>query len=459
MKKSKLIISFLVLMIFMNWTSIFAVTDSEFESNQSYYRTLCSTPHTAKENKDLCSKFNVFLSGKIEEANSKANEYKGQMEKYKGDLQEQLNLAAEYQAIIDDYKIQITALENNIASLEASILEIEQEITLREEEIAAKDAIIIERMQKTQSDMRFGYEIDFLFKAIDFTSLIASASLVNDILEIEAIQIKEIDKLIEQQKESQAVLEQNKVTIALNMETVNANKANTEVLKREVDIAAANHLKLIEEISRLQEQAYADADAVRKAIQENQKALNALPSSSSFMRPISGGYLSAKVWHYYGSNVPHYGYDYASSAGTPIYAAANGVVVASANGCPTFGRLGDMCGRAQGGLAGGGNQVHILVNVDGKTYALNYSHMQVNSPIASGTVITQGQVIGRIGSSGNSTGPHVHVEVYYLGNRSINDYLSTWNGSLLHGLNMNFNRRCMDIGMSAPCRLDPGAVF
>ena len=71
---------------------------------------------------------------------------------------------------------------------------------LREEEIAAKDAIIIERMQKTQSDMRFGYEIDFLFKAIDFTSLIASASLVNDILEIEAIQIKEIDKLIEQQK-------------------------------------------------------------------------------------------------------------------------------------------------------------------------------------------------------------------------------------------------------------------
>ena len=98
-------------------------------------------------------------------------------------------------------------------------------------------------MRKTQSDMRFGYEIDFLFKSIDFATLISSMTIVSDIMNFEAIQIQEINALIEEQKSSQQTLESNKTTIANSIKTIEINKQSTEVLKAEVDIVIANYQK------------------------------------------------------------------------------------------------------------------------------------------------------------------------------------------------------------------------
>ncbi|MCJ7421271.1 M23 family metallopeptidase [Sphingomicrobium astaxanthinifaciens] len=89
----------------------------------------------------------------------------------------------------------------------------------------------------------------------------------------------------------------------------------------------------------------------------------------------------------------HRGIDFAAPRGTPIQAAADGVVL-------------------HAGRAGGyGNQVR-LRHADGTI--TSYSHM-ASLHVAPGTAVTQGQVIGTVGSTGLSTGPHLHYEVHRNG--------------------------------------------
>lgn len=86
--------------------------------------------------------------------------------------------------------------------------------------------------------------------------------------------------------------------------------------------------------------------------------------------------------------------------------------------------------------------------------------MMLNTPIAIGTVVTSGTVIGRVGSSGNSSGPHCHVEVFYLGDASnFNAFKSSWNGDLAFGAGWAGSDRKCDSGTGAPCRLRPESLF
>ncbi len=87
----------------------------------------------------------------------------------------------------------------------------------------------------------------------------------------------------------------------------------------------------------------------------------------------------------------HTGIDYGASTGTPIFAAGDGRVI-------------------EAGWSGGyGRRVEIQ---HGNGYVTTYSHMsQIAGSIAAGVEVTQGQVIGAIGSTGLSTGPHLHYEV------------------------------------------------
>jgi murein DD-endopeptidase MepM/ murein hydrolase activator NlpD len=86
----------------------------------------------------------------------------------------------------------------------------------------------------------------------------------------------------------------------------------------------------------------------------------------------------------------HRGIDFGARWGTPIHAAADGQVT-------------------RAGWAGGyGRQVR-LAHAGG--LASSYSHMS-SLAVAPGTLVRQGQLIGYVGSSGLSTGPHLHYEVY-----------------------------------------------
>lgn len=116
-------------------------------------------------------------------------------------------------------------------------------------------------------------------------------------------------------------------------------------------------------------------------------------TATGWTNPLRGGYwVSTEWWGYYG----HTGMDLAIGQGTPIYAAASGTVSFS-------GWAGDYSY---------GNMVQI--NHGGGVSTL-YGHMQYTPSVWYGQGVSAGQLIGYVGSTGNSTGPHLHFETLVNG--------------------------------------------
>lgn len=89
--------------------------------------------------------------------------------------------------------------------------------------------------------------------------------------------------------------------------------------------------------------------------------------------------------------------------GSPIYAARGGTVVEVYSGCSNYGSVGNMCGGSYGN--------HIIID-HGNNYYTLYGHLTSNLRVGTGTRVSKGQVIGFMGSSGSSNGPHLHFGTY-----------------------------------------------
>jgi len=103
----------------------------------------------------------------------------------------------------------------------------------------------------------------------------------------------------------------------------------------------------------------------------------------------------ARVHPIYGYPRPHNGVDLAAPTGTPIFAVASGTV--EVKPCTECGVGG-----------GGGNQV--WVTLDSSGYQMRYLHMSAFA-VSTGTHVTQGQLLGFVGATGDATGPHLHFEI------------------------------------------------
>ena len=133
--------------------------------------------------------------------------------------------------------------------------------------------------------------------------------------------------------------------------------------------------------------------------------------------PINGARLSSpfgmRKHPIDGFNKMHKGTDFAAPLGTPIMASGSGVI------------------KKAGWCGGGGNCVVIKHN---STYQTVYAHMsKFAKGIRKGTRVKQGQTIGFVGSTGKSTGPHLHYEVIVNGKRINSQTLKLPSGKILKG--------------------------
>lgn len=180
--------------------------------------------------------------------------------------------------------------------------------------------------------------------------------------------------------------------------------------------------------------------------------------SAGWIKPVSGARVSAGTWAYPGGGL-HLGIDYAVAIGTDIVAPANGVILNIANGCGT-GALGNSCGDAFGGTTGSGNAVWMVADVNNHLYGIKILHMLKDSFIVSASdAVSQGQKIGQSGNSGNSSGPHAHVEVTDLGIDGMDaaTFARNWSRDLTFGAGWGAGSKCEN--KTAPCRIRPETVF
>jgi murein DD-endopeptidase MepM/ murein hydrolase activator NlpD len=140
-------------------------------------------------------------------------------------------------------------------------------------------------------------------------------------------------------------------------------------------------------------------------------------TKSLMKTPINGARLSSsfgmRKHPILGYNKMHRGTDFAASSGTPIMASGSGTVTRAR-----------WCG-------GGGNCVKIKHN---STYETIYAHMKAFAKgIKEGRKVRQGQIIGYVGSTGMSTGPHLHYEVIVNGKKVNSQRLKLPSGKTLKG--------------------------
>ena len=140
-------------------------------------------------------------------------------------------------------------------------------------------------------------------------------------------------------------------------------------------------------------------------------------TKSLMKTPINGARLSSsfgmRKHPILGYNKMHRGTDFAAPSGTPIMASGSGTITRAR-----------WCG-------GGGNCVKIKHN---STYETIYAHMKAFAKgIREGKKVKQGQIIGYVGSTGLSTGPHLHYEVLVNGKKVNSQKLKLPSGKILRG--------------------------
>jgi murein DD-endopeptidase MepM/ murein hydrolase activator NlpD len=164
--------------------------------------------------------------------------------------------------------------------------------------------------------------------------------------------------------------------------------------ENELAFSLANTLKNLDSRLQFQEKSYKDIEGM---IKDKEKLLSCTPAiqpvNNKDLNRLASGY-GYRIDPVYKTVKFHAGLDFAAPQGTPIYATADGRVVTSGN-------------------TGNGYGNHVVIN-HGYGYETLYGHM-VRVKVRSGQTVKRGEVIGWVGSTGKSTGPHCHYEVHKLG--------------------------------------------
>ena len=325
---------------------------------------------------------------------------------------------------------QISVLKGQIAEVQNSIGAKEQQITAKEAEIAAKEAEIADQWDDfkkhmaAMQELRDGGSVAMLSAVNDLYELLTFNEVMQD------ISVKDTE-IMDNMKTAKAGLEAAKTALESDRAELVSQKADLQSQKKELDsqnsqmqskqselnssISAAQMSAADAKKAQAAAQAAIESDemnyeAVKKEIQKLIAAAAAAQPQLSFTGFICPLKSYTRISSEYGwrknpvsgVNKLHAGTDFAAPAGTPIYAAASGYV--------------QVAGWSSGGY---GNYVIIYHGKmsDGVAYSTLYGHMR-SVATSAGKYVKQGEVIGYVGSTGNSTGNHLHLEVWRGGSKA-----------------------------------------
>ncbi len=454
--KRKTFVLILTCFLFLGFSNVRAVT-YDFASNEVYYSNLCSS-YDARNHRTECLAFQQYI-------NNKALNAQKQLEAIQKDIKNISANISKYAAQLTNYNAQVVKLEADIAALETSITESEATIVKLQGQIVQREIVVDgingevkKRMQNMQSFASLNGYIDFIMGANDFTDLIRRVEGINDITKFDKTQMEMLNEQIRLLNVDKAEVVRQKEALLMNKANVETNKTTVLGLKEAAALILTEFQKQEAALEAMENQVAADLSATQAALKAISKALNAIAPSPGWSSPFQSRFrVAGGTWYYQGTSSTHLGADLTASIGTNLYAVANGVVLYSVDACPTVGYLGNKCGYP--GSSFGGNQVYLMVNVNNKSYAIRYLHLQSGSPADPGMIVKPGDIVGRVGSSGNSSGSHLHIEIIYLGTNTVAYYANRWRGDLAFGAGWTLANRCDFNGYNAPCRLRPENVF
>lgn len=305
---------------------------------------------------------------------------------------------------------QINATQAEINTIAAQIAKYDELIAQKQEELSQAEAeeqaqyeLFCERVRYMEEQGEVSYW-SILFSSKDFADLLDNAMMVEEIMDYDNQVMDQLIALREQIEEDKAELESARQAQQAAKEEQEAAQASLKSQEAEVsaliDQLAAQEDQLEAEEAKLQAAANAADAEIAAAERELAAQINNVVSESGFMWPLPGYYnlsslFAGRIHPITGKPQHHTGIDIPAPSGTDILAAKSGVVTTSTYN-NSYGN-------------------YVVVSHSDGTSTL-YAHMSRRG-VSKGEVVSQGQYIGDVGTTGSSTGNHLHLEVRVNGSR------------------------------------------
>lgn len=398
MKKTRLLVLFLAVLLTCVPVRAFAAPSDDIQKEID----------ALKEKEDELNRQADELQDQLDDNYATATSYAEEKER----LDQETTLLLQQ---IDNTGDQIKEYNNLIAQRQAEVQALQDDYLALTDRYAKR----MRTMQET-GDVTL-WEV--VFRAESFSDMLARSVMVEEVSRADREMMDEVrksaqsvqDKKLELAQERGA-LEAKKLELAEKQDELAALRAKTDEIlihlneeKQDIgqDLQSVEEMK-DELVKQIAEQEVKYRAAVEKELEEKrrQEAENnggtVPPSTGGFIFPLDrSGY--AYMTSPYGYRVHpisgvyklHNGADLAAYQGTKIYASRSGVVTTAAYNAGGYGN-------------------YVVIN-HGDGYSTLYGHM-THYCVSAGQHVSQGEVIGYVGSTGNSTGPHLHFTVYYNGN-------------------------------------------
>lgn len=302
---------------------------------------------------------------------------------------------------ISESESEIDLLESKVNDLQAKIKSKERDIQQKQEEYNEQEKLLEKRLVAMSETGKTTY-LDVFLTATSITDMISKYSCASELVEYDKQLIKDTKEQKEQIEKEKVELEESKKELDTSLAKSEQENTKLKGLKKEKETYATQlsqqEKEVQKEIEELQEANRKVANEIKQAEIRYQKQLEELRKNSGntsagsgfFIRPLSGGTISCNG--YYSNGQFHGAIDYTVSAGTTVKAAADGVVMYTANLTSSYGTY--VVIRHANGL---------------QSY---YAHGTPGSIVVSqGQTVKQGDKIMLSGNSGHSTGAHLHFEV------------------------------------------------
>ena len=333
---------------------------------------------------------------------SKRKELEAKLNALSDDKAEALNRKKLLDQQISNTSAQIQNVEAQIANYTDLITQTEAELAEAEAKEEAQYELFCQRVRSMEEEGTVDYW-SVLFRATSFSDLLGRLDIINEIMDYD-------QRVIQDLKDLQAEIEAKKATLEASKAESEAARAELVAVKKDLDAQRAEANRLIQQI-RDNESAYRGAvdelereeEAILAEILRKSRELAAQQAAQGkpvqtnpggYIWPVDSRYITSTVGgrtspggvgstNHKGTDIGRVGYT------SPIYASKAGTVIVSQYSNSY------------------GNYV-VISHGSGNTTL--YGHMS-SRKVEVGQYVLQGDVIGITGSTGNSTGPHLHFEI------------------------------------------------
>lgn len=372
-------------------------------------------------------------STSLKEAQQEKAALEKQLEKAKQTIKELKESKGDVQAKVNELNTQLMNISSQITSLENQLAQKNQELTEKKDQIEDTKAELEDakkREEQQYADMKvriqFMYEnaqdsyLEALFSSESFSDFLNSAEYIMQIQQYDRRKLTEyqetvayIDGVEQQLEEDYATLEEMKKEVEEEKSSVEQEKASVAALMQQRESELAGIEGNIDSAQSDADYYAAEIQAQEELIAEIKRIEAEKAAAGKQNNPYTGGVFtwpcpsSTRVTSDYGTRVSPMGGASSNHKGIDIGASGGAAIVAAANGTVTTAAYSSAAGN------------YVMIDHGGGLYTV-YMHASALL-VSPGQTVTAGQTIAQVGSTGISTGNHLHFGVSLNGS-----YVSPW---------------------------------